>query len=162
MELEGPKEREDKKENRNRKISIWASVLLSTVLTVWYAVKTPPDTPEVQKMRLFFKENSQQVIKFLRLPRDEQKEMAAGEKHPFYKKYVNSSEVQREKVKALAHVSTDYTPNQYWFNLIFLWIIFFTTFWFLGLIAEAVWVIMDRKKAEYKESGGGPPSGSPD
>ncbi len=69
---------------------------------------------------------------------------AYKKKHPFYLKYVNSSESEKAELKALIHVSTDYTPNQYWFNLFFAWVIFFTTFWFIGLMAEACIILMRR------------------
>jgi hypothetical protein len=59
-------------------------------------------------------------------------------------KYVNASESEKAKLKALIHISTDYTPNQYWFNLFFAWVIFFTTFWFIGLMVEACIILMRR------------------
>ena len=66
------------------------------------------------------------------------------ELHPFYKSYMKASEVEKQEINALIHVSTDYTPNQYWFNLVFLWTIFFTTFWFLGLMTQGVINLMRR------------------
>ena len=53
--------------------------------------------------------------------------------------------MEQEKIRSLVHVSTDFTPNQYWFNLGFMWVIVFTTFWFLGLMTEACIVLMRRE-----------------
>ena len=71
-------------------------------------------------------------------------EFAYKKKHPFYLKYVKATEVEKADLRALIHISTDYTPNQYWFNLFFAWVIFFTTFWFIGLMVEACIVLMRR------------------
>ncbi len=142
--------RDDKKENLYRKISLWSSLILSTVLTVWYAWQNPPDSPEMRNMRLFFKENIMEVSKFIKLPREEQAEFAKKQKHPFYAKYVTSSEVKREEIRALIHISTDYTPFQYWFNIIFLWIIVFTTVWFLGLMAEGAIILVRQDHAKRR------------
>ena len=81
---------------------------------------------------------------FIDLPRDEMIEFAYKKKHPFYLKYVKATEVEKADLRALIHISTDYTPNQYWFNLFFAWVIFFTTFWFIGLMIEACIVLMRR------------------
>ena len=59
-------------------------------------------------------------------------------------KFVKANEVEKADLRALIHISTDYTPNQYWFNLFFAWIIFFTTFWFIGLMVEACIILMRR------------------
>jgi len=91
------------------------------------------------------------VAKFVRLPNDELQEFVASRSHPFYQTYLKSSEVEREKIKALIHISRDYTPNQYWFNIIFLWTIAFTTLWFLGLILEAIIILVRREDAERRE-----------
>ena len=142
--------RDDKKENLYRKISLWSSLILSTVLTLWYAWQNPPDSPEMRNMRLFFKENIMEVTKFIQLPREEQKPFAMKKKHPFYAKYLISSEVKRAEIRALIHVSTDYTPFQYWFNILFLWIIVFTTVWFLGLMGEGALILMRQDQARRK------------
>ncbi len=126
------------------KASLWGSVLLALLVTGWYYQNTPPDTEEVQKMRLYFKENSGALITFIKMPHDEKEKFTAQQKHPFYKSYMKASEVEKGKINALIHVSTDYTPNQYWFNLVFLWTIFFTTFWFLGLMTQGVINLMRR------------------
>ena len=90
------------------------------------------------------------VAKFIRLPHEELEEFAKSKKHPFYQTYLKSSEVKREKIKALIHMSRDYSSNQYWFNIAFLWTIAFTTLWFLGLILEAVIILVRREDAERK------------
>ena len=91
-----------------------------------------------------------EVAKFIRLPFEELEEFAKSKKHPFYQTYLKSSEVEREKIKALIHISRDYSPKQYWFNIVFLWTIAFTTLWFLGLILEAVIILVRREDAERK------------
>ena len=91
-----------------------------------------------------------EVAKFIRLPQEELEEFAKSKKHLFYQTYLKSSEVEREKIKALIHISRDYSPNQYWFNIIFLWTIAFTTLWFLGLILEAVIILVRQEDAEKK------------
>lgn len=120
------------------KTSLWGSLLLALLVTGWYFQNTPPDTLEVQKMRLYFKENSGTLITFIKMGFEEKEKFAAQQKHPFYNSYMKASEVEKSDINALIHVSTDYTTNQYWFNLIFLWTIFFTTFWFLGLIVQGI------------------------
>ena len=57
------------------------------------------------------------VAKFIRLPNDELQRFATLKSHPFYQTYLKSSEVEKEKIKALIHISRDYSPNQYWFNI---------------------------------------------
>ncbi len=116
-----------------------------TLVTVWYYHSNPPDSEEVRRMRLFFKENSATLITFIKMPHDEMQKFAAKEKHPFYKSYQKASEVEKQKIKALIHVSTDYTPNQYWFNMVFLRTIFFTTFWFFGLVIQGVVNLVRRR-----------------
>ena len=83
-------------------------------------------------------------MKFVKMGRNEQIAFAYKNKHPFYMSYIKASTVKQEKINALVHISTDYTPNQYWFNLFFMWVIFFTAFWFIGLMAEACIVLMRR------------------
>ena len=143
--------RDNKKEVLSRRISFWLSFTLAVVITWWYYASNPPDSAEMQKMRLFFKENIMDVSKFIRLPRDELHDFAASKRHPFYQTYLKSSEIEREKVKALIHISRDYSPNQYWFNIIFLWTIAFTTLWFLGLILEAIIILVRRDDTERRE-----------
>jgi hypothetical protein len=146
MEEEKPvlEEIEDSKEKWISRISLWVSVLLTTFIVVWYYQSTPPDSPEVVKMRVFFKERNHEVMKFVKMGRNEQIAFAYKNKHPFYMSYIKASTVEQEKIGALVHISTDYTPNQYWFNLFFMWVIFFTAFWFIGLMAEACIVLMRR------------------
>ncbi len=142
--------RDEKKETLSRRISFWLSFIFATAMTCWYCVLNPVESAEMQKMRLFFKENIMEVAKFIRLPNEELKEFAKSKKHPFYQTYLKSSEVERDKIKALIHISRDYSPNQYWFNIAFLWTIAFTTLWFLGLILEAVIILVRREDAERK------------
>ena len=135
----------------NRRISFWLSFILAIVITWWYCALNPPDSAEMRKMRLFFKENIMDVAKFIRLPSDELQGFSASKSHPFYQTYLKSSEVEKEKIKALIHISRDYSPNQYWFNMVFLWTIAFTTLWFLGLILEAIIILLRREDAERRE-----------
>ena len=135
---------EDKKEKWISRISLWVSIILTTIVVYWYYNDNPPDSPAVVKMRMFFKEYNRDVMTFIDLPRDEMIEFAYKKKHPFYLKYVKATEVEKADLRALIHISTDYTPNQYWFNLFFAWVIFFTTFWFIGLMVEACIVLMRR------------------
>ena len=135
---------EDKKEKWISRISLWVSIILTTIVVYWYYNNNPPDSPAVVKMRMFFKKYNRDVMTFIDLPRDEMIEFAYKKKHPFYLKYVKATEVEKADLRALIHISTDYTPNQYWFNLFFAWVIFFTTFWFIGLMAEACIVLMRR------------------
>jgi hypothetical protein len=102
-------------------------------------------------MRSFFKENVMDVAKFIRLPNDELRGFAALKSHPFYQTYLKSSEVEKEKIRALIHISRDYNPNQYWFNIVFLWTIAFATLWFLGLILEAIIILVRREDTERRE-----------
>ena len=135
---------EDSKEKLISRISLWVSLILTTLVVIWYYNDNPPDSPAVVKMRIFFKENNRDVMTFIDLPHNEMIAFAYKKKHPFYLKYVNASESEKAKLKALIHISTDFTPNQYWFNLFFAWVIFFTTFWFIGLMVEACIILMRR------------------
>jgi hypothetical protein len=135
---------DDNTERLIRKISLWVSLLLTTALVVWYYQENPRDSPEIIKMRMFFKERKMEVGKFINLNKNEQIAFAYKNKHPFYKRYIKVSTVEQEKIRSLIHISTDYTPNQYWFNLFFLSVMSFTTFWFIGLMIEACIVIMRR------------------
>ena len=150
-ELEQTEEfRDNQKEILNRRISFWLSFILAIAITWWYYSLNPPDSTEMRKMRLFFKENILDVAKFIRLPKDELQEFATSKKHPFFQTYLKSSEAEKEKIKALIHVSRDYSPNQYWFNIVFLWMIAFTTLWFLGLILEAIIILVRQEDAERR------------
>jgi len=143
--------RDNQKEVLSRRVSFWLSFILAIVITWWYYSLNPPDSKEMQKMRLFFKENVMDVAKFIRLPNDELQGFAALKSHPFYQTYLKSSEVEKEKIRALIHISRDYSPNQYWFNIVFLWTIAFATLWFLGLILEAIIILVRREDTERRE-----------
>jgi len=143
--------RDNQKEVLSRRVSFWLSFILAIVITWWYYSLNPPDSTEMRKMRSFFKENIIDVAKFIRLPDDELQEFAALKSHPFYQTYLKSSEVEKEKIRALIHISRDYSPNQYWFNIIFLWTIAFATLWFLGLILEAVIILVRREDTARRD-----------
>ena len=143
--------RDNQKEVLSRRISFWLSFILAVGISFWYYVLNPPDSTEMQKMRLFFKENIMDVAKFIRLPDDELQGFAALKSHPFYQTYLKSSEVEKEKIRALIHISRDYSPNQYWFNIVFLWTIAFATLWFLGLILEAIIILVRREDTARRE-----------
>lgn len=138
---------EEKKQKVSSRISLWVSIFLSTAAVVGYYLNNPPDSEEVRRMRMFFKENIIAVTQFINMPRNEQAQFAARQKHPFYKNYQKASEIERERLRALIHLSTDYTPNQYWVNIIFLWFICFTSVWFIGVMTEGALILMRRKKA---------------
>ena len=140
------------KEFFNRQVSFCLSFVLAIVITWWYYSLNPPGSTEMRKMRLFFKENIMDVAKFIRLPDDELQGFAALKSHPFYQTYLKSSEVEKEKIRALIHISRDYNPNQYWFNIVFLWTIAFAALWFLGLILEAIIILVRREDAERRET----------
>ena len=142
--------RDEKKENLSRRISFWLSFIFATAMTIWYCVLSPVEYIEMKKMRLFFKENIMEVAKFIRLPNEELEEFAKSKNHPFYQTYLKASTVEMDEINALIHMSSDYTPNHYWFNIIFLWFIAFTTLWFLGLILEAVIILVRQEDAERK------------
>ena len=143
--------RDNQKEVLSRRISFWLSFILAVGISFWYYALNPPDSTEMRKMRLFFKENIMDVAKFIRLPDDELQGFAALKSHPFYQTYLKSSEVEKEKIRALIHISRDYSPNQHWFNIVFLWTIAFATLWFLGLILEAIIILVRREDAERRE-----------
>ena len=143
--------RDNQKEVLSRRISFCLSFILAIVITWWYYSLNPPDSTEMRKMRLFFKENIMDVAKFIRLPDDELQGFAALKSHPFYQTYLKSSEVEKEKIRALIHISRDYSPNQYLFNIVFLWTIAFTTLWFLGLILEAIIILVRREDTARRE-----------
>ena len=143
--------RDNQKEVLSRRISFWLSFILAVGISFWYYTLNPPDSTEMRKMRLFFKENIMDVAKFIRLPDDELQGFAALKSHPFYQTYLKSSEVEKEKIRALIHISRDYSPNQYLFNIVFLWTIAFTTLWFLGLILEAIIILVRREDTARRE-----------
>jgi len=153
--MEGEAGQEDHKSNQkdvfNRRVSFWLSFIFAMVITWWYYSLNPPGSTEMRKMRLFFKENIMDVAKFIRLPDDELQGFAAQKSHPFYQTYLKSSEVEKEKIRALIHISRDYSPNQYWFNIVFLWTIAFATLWFLGLILEAIIILVRREDTARRE-----------
>ena len=141
----------NQKEIFNRRVSFWLSFTLAIVITWWYYSLNPPDSTEMRKMRLFFKENIMDVAKFIRLPNDELREFTTLKSHPFYQTYLKSSEVEKEKIRALIHISRDYNPNQYWFNIVFLGTIAFAAIWFLGLILEAIIILVRRDDTKRRE-----------
>ena len=143
--------RDNQKEVLSRRISFWLSFILAVGISFWYYALNPPDSTEMRKMRSFFKENIMDVAKFIRLPDDELQGFAALKSHPFYQTYLKSSEVEKEKIRALIHISRDYSPNQYMFNIVFLWTIAFTTLWFLGLILEAIIILVRREDTARRE-----------
>ncbi len=151
MEKEKPilQEIEDTKEKWLSRISLYVSVFLTTAIVVWYYQSNPPESPEVVRMRVFFKEQNRAVMKFIGMKKNEQVAFAFKSKYPFYMSYIKSSTVEQEKIRALVHRSTDFTPNQYWLNLSFMWVIFFTTFWFLGLMTEAC-IVLVRRNSEAR------------
>ena len=153
--MEGEAGQEDhisnQKEVFNRRVSFWLSFILAILITCWYYSLNPPGSTEMRKMRLFFKENIMDVAKFIRLSDDELQGFAVLKSHPFYQTYLKSSEVEKEKIRALIHISRDYNPNQYWFNIVFLWTIAFATLWFLGLILEAIIILVRREDNERRE-----------
>ena len=143
--------RDNQKEVLSRRISFWLSFILAVGISFWYYTLNPPVSIEMRKMRSFFKENIMDVAKFIRLSNDELQEFAALKSHPFYQTYLKSSELEKEKIRALIHISRDYNPNQYWFNIVFLWTIAFATLWFLGLILEAIIILVRREDTERRE-----------
>ena len=143
--------RDNQKEVLSRRISFLSSFILAVGISFWYYALNPPDSTEMRKMRLFFKENIMDVAKFIRLPSDELQGFATFKNHPFYQTYLKSSEVEKEKIRALIHISRDYSPNQYWFNIVFLWTIAFATLWFLGLILEAIIILVRREDTARRE-----------
>ena len=143
--------RDNQKEVLSRRISFWLSFILAVGISFWYYTLNPPASTEMRKMRLFFKENIIGVAKFIRLPDNELQGFAALKSHPFYQTYLKSSEVEKEKIRALIHISRDYSPNQYWFNIVILWAIAFATLWFLGLILEAIIILVRREDTARRE-----------
>ena len=139
-------DQDTKKEKLYSRISLWTSLVLATLILVLYCERNPPDTEDVKKMRFFFRDNIMEVSKFIKLPPEEMDIFAAMHKHPFYKTYVKASIIEQSRIRALIHISGDYNSNQYWFNLVFGWAVMFTTFWFLGVITEAIIVLVREGK----------------
>ena len=104
---------------------------------------------EAKSIETLKKERNNSVIENEQLAK-ELTEFEKSKEHPFYQTYLKSSEVEREKIKALIHISRDYSSNQYWFNIIFLWMIAFFTLWFLGLILEAIIILVRQEDAERR------------
>lgn len=143
-------EKEDKKEKFSSRVTFWLSVVLSTGIVLWYYNSNPPDDQATRNMRLFFKKNIMAVTEFLQLAPEDQKVFAEKHKNPFYENYVNASVIEKEKIRALVHLSYDYSPNQYWFNVSFLWTIAFTSFWFIGKIVEAILIIVRDEQSQQQ------------
>ena len=142
---------EEKRDKIYGRLSFWFSLILTTLICYWYYTANPPAKGAMEQMRLFIANNAMDISLFLRLPPEEQAAFAVKKKHPFYKKFVKASIVEREKIRALSHNSFDFKPTQYWINLIFLWVVFFTTFWFLGLITQGI--IQLNRSEKNKPSG---------
>ena len=81
--------RDEKKENLSRRVSFWLSFLGATVMTCWYCWLNPVESTEVQKMRLFFKENIIDVAKFIRLPLKNWKNLQNQKTTRFTKRILN-------------------------------------------------------------------------
>jgi hypothetical protein len=141
---------DQKKDRFISRISFWASIVLSIAITGWYFMANPPPEGAEKRMRLFIAKNAQDVTEFLRMTRDEQKAFAEKRKHLFYTNYLKASENTKLDIRGLVHNSTDYKPTQYWFNLVFMWCIFFFAFWFIGLMSEAAIQINRTSSIERK------------
>lgn len=135
-------EKEDKVEKVSSAISFWLAAIISIAAVFAYCKSTPQDDLATQKMRLFFRDNIIEVSEFIKLPFDEQNTFAENKTHPFYKGYMKASEIEKEKLRALIHVSDDYSPNHYWLNVVFLWVIVFSSVWFVAKIVEGVLVMV--------------------
>ncbi len=144
---EAPQELEDKVDNWVGRFSLWGSILLATLITVGYCYQNPPDSEEVQRMRIFFRENGMEVSQFIKMSQEEKERFAAWQKHPFYKTYLQSSENEKKDINAQIHNSLDYRPAQYWVGIVFIWCVAFMTLWFLGLMAQGVVNLVRQKSA---------------
>ncbi len=140
-------EHEDKTEKLSSRITYAAAFILATLACVWFYVEKPPDDPATQRMRTFFKKNSSTVMEFIKLPPEKLQAFAKKQKHPFYKRFAEAPMLEKGEIKALIHISTDYTPNQYWFNLVFQWLIWFTLVLFIGKMTEACLILMRNEQA---------------
>ena len=140
---------ESKRDKLYSRISFWFAVFLSTLILVLYFERNPPDTEEVKKMRFFFRDNIMEVARFIKMTPEEMDVFAAMKKHPFYKTYVKASPADQGRIRALIHISGDYNANQYWFSLVFGWMILFAAIWFLGAITEGI-IILVRQGNDVK------------
>jgi hypothetical protein len=140
-------EKEDNIEKVSSAISFWLALIISIVAVFSYCKSTPQDDPATQKMRLFFRDNIIEVSEFIKLPYDEQNTFAENKAHPFFKSYMKASELEKEKLRALIHVSDDYSPNHYWLNVVFLWVIVFSSVWFVAKIVEGILVMVRDKES---------------
>lgn len=129
---------EEQREKLGRRICFWLALILATSVTGWYYLNHPPESEDVQRMRLYFKENKRTVMEFIRLPHDKLEAFAKKQKHPFYMSFVKASVNEKGRIKALIHNSVDYSPNQYWFGLFFLWMLGFMGLWFIALMAQGI------------------------
>lgn len=144
---EAPHELDDKVDNWVGRFSLWGSILLATLITAGYCYNNPPDSEEVQRMRIFFRDNGMEVTQFIKMLPEEKERFAAWQKHPFYKTYLQASENEKKKINAQIHNSIDYRPTQYWVGVVFLWFIFFSFVWFLGLMVQGVVNLIRQKSA---------------
>lgn len=129
---------EEQREKVGRRISFWLALVVSTAVTLFYFQGNPQESEEVQRMRLYFKENKRTVMEFIRLPHDKLKPFAEKQTHPFFMSFIKASINEKGRIKAMIHNSVDYSPNQYWFNLFFLWMLSFLGIWFMALMAQAM------------------------
>ena len=132
--------KEDQVEKISSAVSFWLSMIISLMAVYAYCASNPQDDLATQKMRHFFRENFMEVSQFVKLPYAEQKEFAMKQKHPFYASYMIASEIEKEKIRALIHLSDDYSPNLYWLNVAFLWVVAFSTVW---IVCKAIEGILD-------------------
>ena len=135
---------EERQEKFGRRICFWVSVILASAFTFWYYQSNPPESEEVKRMRQFFKDNKRQVMEFIRMDIEKLEGYAKKQQHPFYMSYVKASVNEKDKIKALIHTSVDYSPNQYWFNLFFLWAMTLTAVWFIALMAQGCLILVRR------------------
>ncbi len=135
---------DEQREKFGRRICFWLALVVSTVAAFLYFQNNPQESEEVQRMRLYFKENKRTVMEFLRLPHDKLEAFAKKQTHPFFMSFVKASVNEKGRIKAMIHNSVDYSPNQYWFNLFFLWMLVFLGVWFIALMAQAM--LMQVKK----------------
>jgi hypothetical protein len=148
----------DQKQDRfYSRIFLSVAMILSFAITGWYYINNPPAEGVERKMKLFFAKNAMDVTEFLRMTRDEQKAFAEKNKHPFYSKYISASETSRLNIRGEVHNSVDYKPAQYWFNLGFMWAIFFLSSWFIGVMIQAAIQInrtsaLERKAKQEKKN----------
>ncbi len=135
---------EEQREKIGRRICFWLALIVSTTAAFIYFQGHPQESEEVQRMRLYFKENKRTVMEFLRLPYEKLEPFAEKQRHPFFMSYVKASVNEKDRIKALIHNSVDYSPNQYWFNLFFFWMLVFLGVWFIALMTQAVLIQVRR------------------